>query len=177
MKYLLTLDDLDRMVDWSRNTAIIGDGPSKCRYFYDPRKVNVFCINKAILKYPGDMTVTVSVHREEILELLPDNKFLIEITNKDIKNRPITLFGGVINHFLDYVGMKIHPGRKIYLQGNDMTGGRDWTQYIEGFMLWKKKYRNKQVEVIATAPNEKVPWFAVGYPDPSELSIGNPQNS
>lgn len=156
----------DYPFDFSKDFAIIGDGPSGGQYQFTPGALEVVCVNKAIVRQSSCRTVcTVEMHRDYISKHIRNHLEgragvfnLVLIFNADIARHQLH-GGNSLNMLVQYVTERIAPGRTIFLAGVDMTVEKDWGPEIERLEYCAFIAAQRKVKIVMMCENDRLYFF------------------
>lgn len=119
---LIRLKELPEIAARYEAIAVIGDGPSKLRYIFNPLTVLTIAVNRASLDYPCAMAVVMEPHLDQLLAVANTYVPLVYISRFDMVEHELPGGRWTATIFLQYV-MKSIPG-PVYLQGFDLSVDR-----------------------------------------------------
>ena len=144
-----------------KTVALIGDGPSKRRYIFDPYNVVTLAINKAALCYPCAMAVVSETHYDEIMVQYPPWVPVIYIGSVDIRRHNIGpgLWTAIcaLNWLSSIAG-------KIYMQGFDLSSDNYVNQIVKF-----RAIQNKTDTPIINTGRGRLDVFPFGEPDVKDI--------
>jgi hypothetical protein len=172
-RLVYSLSELELIINWNRPTILIGDGESKTNFIFWRRHCNIFCINRSILDYPGDIMVTSKTHFTEYLNrLIPPFIPVCLITGSDGKEYKLSRGANAVV-FLQFV-IKMTNHKRIWLQGFDFSRsdqpGYNWRNQAAGFRKCQEMARKKGVILLMTHYNPLLNFIQVARP-PDDLIL------
>lgn len=160
MRAVYSLVDLPLTLEKYRDraVAVIGDGPSKLQYIFNRRHVLTFAINRAAIDYPADFAVSVAVHLDAMLGILPPWTPMVYCSNDDMIDLHIES-GGVwtATLFMRWLMRWVDPAQVVYMQGFDFSeaikqrGGCDhgYEQQAPQFRMIQQENPEKQLYKVS----------------------------
>lgn len=166
-------------IDWRKPTVIIGDGPSRNDWIWNPKKVNLFAVNQACL-WTACPFVTSRQHYDELLSFeLPVEIPAVVI---DWENDHL-IYPGLICQangpiFLSFL-IEVTQSQNIYMQGFDCAGYTyrkyNFRNQVKAFLEINETAIKKGIEItnVAISPNHALSKKGgiIQNPPPAELLL------
>jgi hypothetical protein len=147
--------------DWTKDFVVIGSGPSAGRYQFDPEKINVFCINRSILKVPdAHAAVTLSNHAGIVKRWAERVGCvnLIVIRNKEIWKYKL-IAGDSLDLFVRFLVKRMPPGKNIFIEGVEMSYLKKWAYQVNNLRSTVIEAENRRIGIYKLCRNPLLDGF------------------
>jgi len=162
---------VNKIVDWTKPVAVIGDGESRCKYIFNRERVTAFAINRAARIYPADFMVTWEGHFS-IMDAITEIYIPIVIIKKTDSINVIPYRSATALIFTSYLAQKLKGGT-IILQGfNFSNKPTAWGMAMQkkGFYGCKQFCDKNGIDLFLTHKNKILDFIPVRKPK-SELYL------